>query len=208
MKEQIKPVTLSAQQINDRDFLYEISRILYNSDLSKIDLKTIPGTHRAHSVLFDNYELNITRTPVFVHKNKFMHFFGLGNWKYQDGKYERYEICVMENVRNMRVHDIMRYMGDDYHQTHRFLIHYGTMASDQGYFAATKHELTDYSEDLFYNQNAHLFLSARRIYNALDDEYNRRTGQNCDHKLPVLKTAQELQLARNSMLDCLKSKQK
>ena len=58
MKQNIQPV-LTTAQTREQNFLYDLSRALSECDLSKIDLKTLPGRHPAHSALFDNYELRL-----------------------------------------------------------------------------------------------------------------------------------------------------
>ena len=187
MKQNIQPV-LTTAQTREQNFLYDLSRALSECDLSKIDLKTLPGRHPAHSALFDNYELNITRTPVFVHKNGFMKFLGFGDWKFQDGVFERYEIYILENAKNMRAHDVVRLLDGDSMRTHNIVMRYGTMATDRGYFVPSKRHLTSNDEEVFYNQNAHLFIPAKQIYNILNAEYNRRQAQIRDYILTDMKS--------------------
>ena len=148
MKQNSQPV-LTTAQTREQNFLYDLSRALSECDLSKIDLKTLPGRHPAHSALFDNYELNVTRTPVFVHKNNFMKVLGIGDWKFQDGVFERYEIYILENAKNMRARDVVRLSDDDSTRTHNIIMRYGTMATDRGYFAPSKHQLTSNDEEVF-----------------------------------------------------------
>ena len=207
MKQNSQPV-LTTAQTREQNFLYDLSRALSECDLSKIDLKTLPGRHPAHSALFDNYELNVTRTSVFVHKNNFMKVLGIGDWKFQDGVFERYEIYILENAKNMRVHDVVRLSDDDSTRTHNIIMRYGTMATDRGYFAPSKHQLTSNDEEVFYNQNAHLFMPTKQIYNILDAEYNRRQAQIRDYILADIKSETDLQIAQKRMLSAIKQNQK
>ena len=208
MKENTHSTSLTPQQCNDRDFLYDLSNLLAGLDLSKIDLKTLPGEHHAHSALFDNYELNIARTPVMAFKNGFARFMGVGEWKYQDGVFERYEIYILQNAKNVRANDILRYAGMPLIKTHNTIFQSGTMATDYGYFAPYKHQLTNNDEEMFYRQNAHLFASAKNIYNLLDGEYNRRQSQIRDYRLSDMNGPHDLTIARNRMLDEFKKRQK
>lgn len=207
MKQNSQPV-LTTAQTREQNFLYDLSRALSECDLSKIDLKTLPGRHPAHSALFDNYELNVTRTSVFVHKNNFMKVLGLGDWKFQDGVFERYEIYILENAKNMRARDVVRLSDDDSTRTHNIIMRYGTMATDRGYFAPSKHQLTSNDEEVFYNQNAHLFMPTKQIYNILDAEYNRRQAQIRDYILADIKSETDLQIAQERMLSAIKQNQK
>ena len=168
----------------------------------------MPGQHRAHSALFDIYELNITRTPVYTYKNKFSQLLDIGDWKFMSDVFERYEICILENSQNTRARDILRYAGDERFKTHNVIMYRGTMATDRGYYPPTKHDLTDDNDNVFYNQNAHLFAPARKIYNILDGEYNIRQGQIRNYILSDIKTANDLQAARMRMLSAVKRKQK
>lgn len=207
MKQNAQQILTTAQTL-DRNFLYELSNALSQCDLSNLDLKTLPGAHRAHSALFDNYELNITRTPVYVYKNGFARFMGFGEWKYQDGIFERYEIYILENAKNVRAHDILRYMDARPLNTHNIIMQTGTMATDRGCFVPTKQELTNNDDDMFYKQNAHLFVPAKQIYNILDGEYNRRQAQVRDYILSDVKSPHGLTIARNRMLNAVKTNQK
>ena len=207
MKQNIQPV-LTTAQTREQNFLYDLSRALSECDLSKIDLKTLPGRHPAPSALFDNYALNITRTPVFVHKNDFMKFLGFGDWKFQDGVFERYEIYILENAKNMRAHDVVRLLDGDSMRTHNIVMRYGTMATDRGYFVPSKRHLTSNDEEVFYNQNAHLFIPAKQIYNILNAEYNRRQAQIRDYILTDMKSETDLQIAQKRMLSAIKQNQK
>ncbi len=207
MRQNSQPV-LTTAQTREQNFLYDLSRALSECDLSKIDLKTLTGRHPAHSALFDNYELNVTRTSVFVHKNNFMKVLGLGDWKFQDGVFERYEIYILENAKNMRARDVVRLSDDDSTRTHNIIMRYGTMATDRGYFAPSKHQLTSNDEEVFYNQNAHLFMPTKQIYNILDAEYNRRQAQIRDYILADIKSETDLQIAQERMLSAIKQNQK
>ncbi|MBE6456786.1 MAG: hypothetical protein E7008_02485 [Alphaproteobacteria bacterium] len=207
MKQNSQPV-LTTAQTREQNFLYDLSRALSECDLSKIDLKTLPGRHPAHSALFDNYELNVTRTSVFVHKNNFMKVLGIGDWKFQDGVFERYEIYILENAKNMRARDVVRLSDDDSTRTHNVIMRYGTMATDRGYFAPSKHQLTSNDEEVFYNQNAHLFMPTKQIYNILDAEYNRRQAQIRDYILADIKSETDLHIAQERMLSAIKQNQK
>ena len=128
----MKHNNLTSEQIRERDFLQDLSTALSEYDLSKLDLRTLPGEHHAHSALFDNYELNISRTPVYTYKNKFMQFLDVGAWKFVPDVFERYEICILENSQNVRERDILRYAGDEHFKTHNIIMHRGTMATDRG----------------------------------------------------------------------------
>ena len=207
MKQNSQPV-LTTAQTREQNFLYDMSRALSECDLSKIDLKTLPGRHPAHSALFDNYELNVTRTSVFVHKNNFMKVLGIGDWKFQEGVFERYEIYILENAKNMRARDVVRLSDDDSTRTHNVIMRYGTMATDRGYFAPSKHQLTSNDEEVFYNQNAHLFMPTKQIYNILDAEYNRRQAQIRDYILADIKSETDLHIAQERMLSAIKQNQK
>ncbi|MBO5946703.1 MAG: hypothetical protein J6Q44_00990 [Alphaproteobacteria bacterium] len=204
----MKPNGLTIRQIHERDFLQGLSNALSESDLSKLDLRTLPGQHPAHSVLFDNYELNILRTPVYTYKNRFMRFLDVGDWKFVPDVFERYEICILENSQNVRERDILRYAGDEHFKTHNILMHRGTMATGRGYYPTSKYELVGDNDNVFYNQNAHLFASARKIYNILDGEYNSRQGRICNYFLSDIKSETDLQVVRMRMLNAVKRKQK
>lgn len=207
MKQNEQQILTTAQTL-DRNFLYELSNALAARDLSTLDLKTKPGPHRAHSALFDNYELNITRTPVLVYPNGFARFLGFGDWKYQDSLYERYEIYILENAQNTRAHDILYSLGSRPLHTHNIIMQTGTMATDRGCFVPRKQELTNNDDDVFYKQNAHLFVPAKQIYNILDGEYNRRQGQMKKYILSDVHRASDLLVARNRMLNAVKQNQK
>ena len=208
MKENIQPIILTQEQIHERDFLQGISHALLAQNMSALDLKTLPGQHRVHNVLFDNYEFNIMRTPVFVYKNKIAQLLGIGDWLYQGGIYERYEISVTENAQNKRVRDIVRYTTDVPRKTHNVIMHRGTMATDRGFYMPSKHEFTDSDDEIFYNQNAHLFMPARQIYNILDQEYYIRQKRTQEYILPDITDEQDLQIARMRMLESVKNRQK
>lgn len=207
MKQNKQQILTTAQTL-DSNFLYELSNALSTRDLSTLDLKTLPGTHHAHSALFDNYELNITRTPVFVYPNGFARFIGFGKWKYQDGIFERYEIYILENARNARACDILHYADARPLHTHNIIMQTGTMATDRGCFVPTKRGLTNNDDELFYKQNAHLFVPAKQIYNILDGEYNRRQAQLKNYILSDVSGVSDLLVARNNMLNAVKQNQK
>lgn len=200
-----KDSTLTRAQIDERDFLSCVSDVLSGADLSKLDLKTFPGEHRAHSALLENYEINIARTGVYVYKNKLLRALGVGDWKYQEGKFERYEIYVLENSHNMRAADIKR---SDCIAAPRkkfnVIMERGTMATNLGYYEASKYELLSIdSEDLFYNQNAHLFMYAKKIYEKLDSEYLRRRFKIREFECPEIKTDSDRRVAHVRVLFAL-----
>ena len=201
-------ITLTAEQRRDSDFLKKLCQMLSEADLSAVDFKTLPGFHHAHSILFDNYELNISRTPVFVHKNNFMRLLGLGEWKFRMGVYERYEIYILENACNMRANDISRHSIDAPIENHNVIMRCGTMATQRGYFAASKKDMCKDVENMFYNQNSHLFTSAKNIYDILDQEYRRRRKGVRVYAISNIGSEDDLQNVRNRMLDAVRQHQK
>lgn len=202
MKQKLEQV-LASEQISDQDFLAKIFGALFKKDLSNIDLETMTGPHRAHSVLFDNYELNIARTPVFVHKNKIMQFIGIGEWLYQDWKYERYEMYIFENSKNVRAKDIIRHADNHASCLYNVIMQYGTMISDPKRFLSLKNNLSGSGKDLFCEQNSHLFSLTKNIYDVLDGEYMRRQQKIQTHNISDIKTPADLYTSRMRMIDAI-----
>ncbi len=175
----------------EQAFLASIVNTLIGRDLSQLDLKTLPGNpHHAHSALFDNYEINITRTPVYVHRNKLAQLFGVGDWRFQEDVFERYEIFISENIKNIRAAEIVRYAGAPQIKTHNVIMARGTMATDRGYYPCPRNYFNspDADEGLYFAQNAHLFAPAKNLYNIFDTEYKRRQAKIHSYPLSEMKS--------------------
>ena len=198
--------TLTPQQIQDRDFLMALVALLKKSNLSRLDLKTTGGVHRTHSALVENYEINVRQTPVFGYPKKWNRILLWGEWLFEPGKYERYELSVFENLRNQRREDyqneysLKESLGND-------VLISGTMATDLGTYPTTQ-RFENRSDsniyNLFSNQNEHLFVSARQLYELLDDEYNRRVQTHKKYQLPEIKDCDAQRAMQVRMLEKLK----
>ena len=203
-----KTGALTAQQISAADFLKNLVILLRGKNLSKLDLRTCGDAHKCHSALVENYEINIARTPVYTYPTKWYRVFCWGKWKFEPGKYERYELNISENIHNKRQVDYC----DEYPDgtpLGNVIIQAGTMASDAGYYLTRNISLnydSDNYEDLYVKQNAHLFAAARELYNVLDTEYERRR-RNCRlYILPELKDENAQVAMRRRLMENLQRK--
>ena len=200
-------VNLTEKQRGEIEFLNSLLNIMKSSDLSKLDLKTTqePGSmHKEHSVLVENYEINILRTPVYVYPDGGKGIFSMGEWKFEPGKYERYRLDVTENHTNKRVDDCP---GNTLLPGQILLV--ATMATSLGRYKVSKLFLnrnTDIYEDLCCKQNAHLFAYARELYNVLDGENIRRRKDIVFYNVPESYTATSRANARNQLLKKLELK--
>ncbi len=203
---QTMKANLTSSQISDRDFLCDLSYLLSRCDLSGTDIQTHPGKHRAYNVLFDNYELYISRTGVYVYRNGFLRALGFGKWKFQDDVFERYEICISENRYDMRSFDIMRMVSSKSEKISVPIIQCATMATDFGCFPYSYRDLEYCDTESYSCANTHLFKPAKQIYNIIDTEHLRRNELILEHKLPEIKTPKDLDMARNRLLCSVKSR--
>lgn len=165
---------------HEQEFLNTLVALLQDSYLlSQIDLQTKLGEHRSHSALVENYEINIARTPVFVTRSGLGGLFGRGDWKFEPAKYERYELCISENKYNLRLQDFDNNYENFYQRKvmpYNIILFAGTMATAEGSFWPKRRAVSmDRYNDLYVNQNSHLFYNAYRLYEILDNEYLRRT---------------------------------
>ncbi len=198
--------TLTPQQIQDRDFLIALVALLKKSNLSRLDLRTNGDVHHSHSALVENYEINVSRTPVYAYPKKWHRILFWGEWLFEPGKYERYELSVFENLRNQRREDyenkysLKENLGND-------ILMSGTMATDLGTYPTTQ-RLINRSDsnmyNLFSNQNAHLFVPARQLYELLDNEHNRRIQSHKKYQLPEIKDCDAQRAMQVRMLENLK----
>lgn len=194
-------------QSQERKLLSGLNNILIDSDLSKLDLRTFPGKHNIHDVLVDNYEIIVSRTPVYTYSNTFARIFCWGRWVFEPGLYERYQLRIFENPHNMRLYDIGCYFGRR-NINYVPIIECGTMASDRGYYLCNRREVdeeVDY-EKMFYKQNAHLFEPTKNLYNILDSEYKRRVFSLKKYPLPEIKDASDMKALQLRMFDRFRDK--
>lgn len=203
-----KTGALTAQEISAADFLKNLVVLLRGKNLSKLDLKTSGETHKCHSALVENYEINIARTPVYTYPTKWHRVFCWGKWIFEPGKYERYELNVSENIHNKRQEDYRNEYKNDA-SLGNIIMQAGTMASNDGYYLtkniALNYESGNY-EELYTKQNAHLFAAARELYNVLDTEYERRR-RNCGlYILPGLKEENAQVAMRRRLMENLQRK--
>lgn len=203
-----KTQPLSAQQISAADFLKNLVVLLRAKNLSKLDLRSDGNKHKFHSVLVENYEINIVRTPVYAYPTKWYRVFCWGKWKFEPGKYERYELNISENIHNKRQVDYCDEYPDDT-PLGNVIIQAGTMASDDGYYLTRNISLNYDSnnyEELYIKQNAHLFAAARELYNVLDAEYERRRRDYRLYILPELKDENDHVGMRRRLMESLQRK--
>ena len=198
--------TLTPQQIQARDFLMALVALLKKSNLSRLDLKTTGGLHRTHSALVENYEINVRQTPVFGYPKKWNRILLWGEWLFEPGKYERYDLSVFENLRNQRREDyqneysLKESLGND-------VLISGTMATDLGTYPASQRFINHSDSDLsnlYSDQNAHLFDGARQLYRLLDDEFCNRLHLRKKYILPEINDAQARQAMQVRLLENLK----
>ena len=203
-----KTQPLTAQQISTADFLKNLVVLLRGKNLSRLDLKTSGDTHKYHSALVENYEINISRTPVYTYPTKWHRIFCWGKWMFEPGKYERYELNISENIHNKRQADYCAEYPIDA-PLGNMIIQAGAMASDDGYYLtkniALNYESGNY-EELYTKQNAHLFAAARELYNVLDAEYERRRRDYRLYILPELKDESAQVAMRRRLMENLQRK--
>ena len=186
----------------ERQFLIEIACLLQRSDLSKLDLHTINGPqkhHRTHSVLIDNYEISISRTPVYGYDTMLHQLFHFGEWIFLGHRFERYEICITENMYNLRMAEVP--YSNILRTGCNVIMHHGTMASDMGYYRANSYQrrgLTSAQQyDLYRSTNYPLFEPCRDIFTLLDCESSRRRLSLPQHELSGVS---DINSVRNKML--------
>lgn len=198
--------TLTPQQIQDRDFLMALVALLKKSNLSRLDLKTTGELHRTHSALVENYEINVRQTPVFGYPKKWNRILFIGKWMFEPGKYERYEISISENLHNQRQEDYGQLYSTKEKLGNSVLVS-GTMATDLATYPASQRFINHTDSDLsnlYSNQNAHLFDSARQLYQILDDEYCNRAHSHKKYILPEITDAQARKTMQVRLLENLK----
>ncbi len=201
-----RSVKLAEKQRAEAEFLKSMVQILKSGDLSKLDLKTTQESgsmHKEHSVLVENYEINILRTAVYVYSDGGKGIFSMGEWKFEPGKYERYRLDVTENHTNKRVDD---YPSNTLVPGQIMLV--ATMATSLGVNKVSKlfvNRNIDIYEDLCCNQNAHLFAYARELYNVLDGENIRRQKDLKFYNVPDKYTVAACAERRDALLKKLQS---
>ncbi|MBE6457761.1 MAG: hypothetical protein E7011_03080 [Alphaproteobacteria bacterium] len=175
---------LTPAQQSQQEFMTGLVNVLAHSDLSKMDLSALVNEHNAYSALIDNYEIMITRTPVYAYPTPIRRLLCCGNWVFEPGLYERYEVRIFENPKNMRLHQCVSMFGRA--NTHfNTVLEYGTMSTNRGYYLCNKYEWqnTTDPENMYNRQNQHLFVPSKQLYNILDSEYNTRASRAVDYKL-------------------------
>lgn len=179
-----EPAYLTPAQQSQRDFMTSLVSILAHSDLSKLDLSTFVGEHNAYSALVDNYEINIGRTPVYSYPKSWKRILCWGRWSFEPGIHERYEVRIFENPKNMRLRKYVRIFGRE-NVNFNTVMEYGTMATGDGYYLCSRYERDNAADvnNMFHDQNKHLFVPTKQLYNILDAEYNRRASTAKDYKL-------------------------
>ena len=203
--------TTVSNSITERQFLINIACLLQRSDLSKLDLLTTNGPqkhHRTHNVLIDNYEISITRTPMYGYDTPLHQLFRCGEWKLLGHRFERYEIRITENMYNLRTTDIpyshILYTGGN------VIMHHGTMASDMGYYRAGAHQKRGLTSsrcyDLYRSTNYHLFDPCRDIFTLLDCESSRRRLKMHLNNLSPIRNDQDMDNVRNRILGCIEQR--
>lgn len=195
----------------ERQFLIDIACLLQRSDLSKLDLRTTTGPqkhHRTHSILIDNYEISITRTPVYAYETTLHQLFNRGDWQLLGDRFERYEIYISENMYNIRMVEVP--FAAMLHSGYNVVMHHGTMASDMGHYRARSYQkrgLTSKQQyDLYQSPNYHLFEPCRDIFTLLDCESSRRRLNMPLNNLSPIRNGQDMDNARNRMLGCIEQR--
>lgn len=179
-----EPAYLTPAQQSQRDFMTDLVNILAHSDLSKLDISTFVAEHNVYSALIENYEISIARTPVYVLPKLFRNIKSWGRWEFKPGTHERYEVRIFENSKDMRLRKCVRIYGRE-NVKFNTVLEYGTMASCDGYYLCSRYERDNASDvnNMFHDQNKHLFVPTKQLYNILDSEYNRRASTAKDYKL-------------------------
>ncbi len=196
---------LTSWQISEADFLKNLVIFLRSKDLSKLDLISTEGVHRSHSLLVENYEINVRRTPVYAYPKKWNRIFCMGQWVFEPGKYERYELDISENVRNKRQIDYARDCYWD-KKLGNSIMQIGTMATCDTAYHPRKIYINrnpDIYEDMYVKQNAHLFYAARELYDILDRECIRRNRECKYYELPDLNNQADKVAARRRLMENL-----
>ena len=115
-----------------------------------------------------------------------------------------------ENIKNIRSAEIIRYAGAPQIKTHNVIMARGTMATGRGYYPCSHHDLNsgDTDEGLYYEQNAHLFAPAKKLYNIFDAEYERRQAKVHSYNLSEMKTTDDYNAILTRILGAIMPKVK
>ena len=171
---------LTAEDFNDRDFLSSIGCTLKRYDLAGVDLETKKnGLITQHSVLLNNYQIDVARTPVWRPRTLLRR----AQWVLEEDEFERYEVRITENMRSVRVlvsPDVGHgFVIDSQDKKPRVLTthyavayHNAAMATDRGYYPTHPHD--GRPDDMAAYQKEHLFWSSKCLFNTLDKEAARR----------------------------------
>jgi len=192
----------------ERQFLIDVACILQRSDLSNLDLRTTEGPekyHRTHNALIDNYEISISRTPVYGFQTPLHQLLGIGEWMLSADRYERFEVCICENMYSIRFQETP--FSNILKNNRNVIMHHGTMSNSSGYYRASAHQkrglTSSMRNDLYHAANCHLFEPCRDIYQLLDAESMRRRLAATCNLAPVIHKSTDIPSAQQRMLSCI-----
>ncbi len=166
---------LTSEQNKDREFLVRLADALSDKKFAGQNFANFGTLYdgNRYSIMVDNYQIEVARTGVWHYPNWRKKLMGTPVYRFEPGKFERYEVYVSENLYPMHLeesnellHGAHEVEPGRYRQNYNMLLMVAAMARGDTFFYAPVFDSRPAS--MFFQQNAHLFADAKRLYEIFD----------------------------------------